>query len=161
MRVNPETEGRIAGQSRTADTPKELRAVFEAYNATAPPESRAFGKAPDYRMVRVEPFHYSFSVTKSCITVGAHGNNEPAARELLRSFAGNSVGNAQGVLEWDDVKRRGLGQLQAQFPLETPAETVAQAMRDLIALTQVSLNAAIRGSANDTVEPQFIKASAS
>ncbi len=150
MRVNPATERRPTGHSRSSESAQELLAVFEAYNASAPPESQAVGNASNYRAVRLDGRgHYIFYQTKAYIAVKVQGFADPPVQELLKSFAGKSVANARVTLNWENGGYLGRGQLQAKFPVETPPETVAQAMRDLIALTQAPVTEALRASANE------------
>jgi hypothetical protein len=146
LRVNPVTERKPTGHARTTEIPSELLAACDAYNASAPPDLRASGNPSNYRTVRFDGFgHYIFRQKKACISVAVHGFAEQAVRELLKTFSGTSIGNSQ-VLMWRDGGYKGLGRLKTEFPLDTSAETIAQAMRDLLALTQAPIAEVLRAS---------------
>jgi hypothetical protein len=146
IRVNPATERRSTGHSQASPL-QELMAAVDAYNASVPADARATGNSPHYRAIRFfGKGHYLFSQGKSNIRVMVRSFADTSVQELLKSCAGKPVGNGQGILKWDDAKFRGLGTLEATFPLETPAETVAQAMRDLIKLTKERVDEALAAS---------------
>jgi hypothetical protein len=164
IRVNPAAERRSTGP--TQSPLPELVAAVEAYNASAPADARATGTSPHFRAVRLfGSGHYLFLQRKSNIGVLVHNFAEASVQELLKSCAGKPVGNGQGMLKWDDAQYRGLGALEATFPLETPAEIVAQAMRDLLKLTKERIDEALSASARrppvSIGEQSISKASAS
>ena len=123
----------------------------------------AEGTAHNYRNVNVRfdsRAHYVFYCTSAYIAVRVQNFEEPSVQELLKSFAGKVVGNAQQALSWKEGGYH-KGQFQAQFPLGTPPETVAQAMRDLLGLTRDSITKVLSTLAKEATEQSFGKTSVS
>lgn len=123
----------------------ELTAIVDAYNSSAPQDAQALGKSPNYRLVRLAEWrgmrtfgtHYEFMQTKDGVGAEFHIESDVARplSESLMPFAGKVVADGRSVLAWDQNWSSGRGRLAARFPRDTPAEVVAQAMRDLIAMT--------------------------
>jgi hypothetical protein len=137
--VSPESEDKPGALGRKPEPYPEMVAAFDAYNASAPQNLRAVGNAPDYRMIHLGPWegraHYLFFQNKTWIDVRVGG--EPSLADLLAPLEGKPVAEGQGTLVWDPAGgARGKGRLFAQFPVATPANTIAQAMRDVLSMTR-------------------------
>jgi len=146
-RVNSASARGNSSAGREPRTPlPELVAVFKAYN-DAPNEAPAVGIAPDYRRVRVAAgsrlLHYNFSQKAHCIIVRYSGevDDPPNMRKAVSALAGKAV--AGNKLDWEPDWRGGRGRLAARFPLETPPQTIAAAMRELISLTRAAVGASL------------------
>ena len=141
--LNPATEDKPGTPPVPKEPCPELAAVVDAYNETAPPDLRATGRAPSYRGIRPNGWpkgmrtHYEFILSRGYIGAELHIESDAARRlgETLERFAGKTVADGQGVLVWNQNWSSGRGRLSAQFPINMPPQTIAQAMRDLIALT--------------------------
>lgn len=136
---------RNAGRERPETFP-QLLAAFNAYNEISK-DSPAFGNAHHYRMVRVgekpRRLHYQFSqLSKSGpIIVAFHAGSDPIKKKVGSELAGKAVAGKE--LSWEPDWRGGEGRLAAKFPLETPPQAVAAAMRDLIDLTRAAVDASL------------------
>lgn len=126
----------------------EFLAVIAAYNGSALPDIRAEGTAPNYRIIHPAdwPFKkflaYSFHWTYQdfVISLTVHPDAPQGFSELLMPFDGTPVASGQKSLEWDRDHNNGRGRLLAKFPIATPAETVAQAMSDLVTMTRATVS---------------------
>jgi hypothetical protein len=149
--VSPESVDRPSrGIASNKEPHSELVAVFDAYNASAPQDIRAVGEAADYRLIhpadwlgRKKVIGYRFRWNRNCILVelctskriGANSAEALALAEILSQLNGTPISNGH-TLSWDKDYRASRGRLFVEFPFSTPPETIAQAMRDLIALTR-------------------------
>jgi hypothetical protein len=84
---------------------------------------------------------YMFTQKPSCLIIALYpGRNAPP--DLAKVISGFHDKHVAGqVLAWDAGPRDGW--LVAKFPLDTPPQTVAGAMRDLISLTHAAVDAAL------------------
>jgi len=145
-RVNSASARGSSNSGREPGEPlPQLVAVFKAYNE-APNDAPAIGNARHYRMVRVAVgprlLHYNFSQRTHIIIVAFHGDaNDPIIRRVASELDGKAVQGEK--LVWEPDWRGGGGRLAARFPLETPPQTVAAAMRDLISLTRAAVDASL------------------
>lgn len=120
----------------------QLLAAFQTYNAQAPQEVKAAGSARTYRMIHVDGWPkyvgYQFTQRPTCLIIALYaGRNAPSnLAKVISGFHDKHVGGQ--VLAWDAGLRDGW--LAAKFPLETPPQTVAGAMRDLISLTRAAVD---------------------
>jgi hypothetical protein len=120
----------------------QLLAVFQAYNAQAPQDVRAAGIARTYRMIHVGGWPkyvgYQFTQRPTCLIIALYaGRNAPSnLAKVISGFRDQHVGGQ--ILAWDAGLRDGW--LTAKFPLETPPQTVAGAMRDLISVTRAAVD---------------------
>ncbi|MFZ0900919.1 MAG: hypothetical protein WA239_19040 [Candidatus Sulfotelmatobacter sp.] len=143
------TRGRNSGRERPDPFP-ELVAVFNAYNTEAPNDIRAVGNAHNYRMIPVDGWHdlhYQFTqrskmIVELCVRRTAPPTILPRVHKALSDFHDKTLANGQVVLVWEP-DFRDTGRLAAKFPLETPPETVAAAMRELISLTRAAVDTAL------------------
>jgi hypothetical protein len=135
----------------------ELVAAFEAYNASAPDDLRAAGEASNYRYIRPvdwpTPHLASYSFRCGPGRIGVQLGVRPAASEdleaVVSSFAREPVAGGQAQLQWSPMLvDKNKGRLFAEFPLETSAATIAQAMRDLISATRTKVGERIKLVAN-------------
>jgi hypothetical protein len=136
--------------SERPDPFPELVAVFNAYNEKAPNDVRAVGTAYNFRMIHLDGWHhlhYQFTqkskmIIELCIGRTAPATILPKVHKALSDFDGKTLANGQAVLVWEPAFR-GTGRLAAKVPLETPPQTVAAAMRDLIDLTRAAVDASL------------------
>jgi hypothetical protein len=137
--------------SERPDPFPELVAVFNAYNEEAPNDVRAVGTAHDYRMIPVDGWHdlhYQFTqkskmmIFELLVRRKAPPTILPKVHKVLSDFDGKTLANGHVVLVWEP-DFRDTGRLAAKFPLETPPETVAAAMRELIFLTRAAVDKAL------------------
>jgi hypothetical protein len=133
----PESEDKSGAIGGTEPYP-ELESAFAAYNASAPQDLQAVGKAINYRMIHLGPWegraHYIFFQNRTWIGVRLGG--ERSLADLLAPLEGKPLADGQGKLVWDPAWHSGEGRLFSQFPVATPANTIAQAMRDLLSMTR-------------------------
>jgi hypothetical protein len=128
-RVDPRSESgpRRSPGSRPAPGP-ELDAAFEAYNANPFEGTHAEGGAPYYRMVRPEymkkrcTYHLSRKANAVCVEMIVR---DDALKEAAKLFDGKTIGYGQGTLKWHESQAPGQSRIAAEFPLDTPAATVA------------------------------------
>ncbi len=131
----------------------ELLAVVNAYNLKAEPDLRVKdGSAHNYRQIvppgwKTSQIHYEFYQSHGEIGAELHVaiRNDPrkvaSIAGFLRPFAGRPVANGERELTWCQKERHsGKGCLAASFPLSSPPESVAAAMRDLISMTRSSVS---------------------
>jgi hypothetical protein len=137
------SDDRVGGAASGRAPRAELAAVVDAWNTGAAPEDEAVGTALNYRQVRVPAWrgmgtHYEFTQARDQVGAELHIESDRARglSEILAPLNGKAVASGQGTLKWDSSWSSGRGRLQALFPLTAPAQTIAQAMSDLIALTR-------------------------
>jgi hypothetical protein len=128
----------------------EFLAVIAAYNDSAPPDLRAEGTAPGYRNIHPADwpyqkflgygFFFRWKGGNFLIRLSIHPDAPQGFEELLAPLNGEPLANGQASLVWDQEYHEGRGRLFAKFPLTTPAETVAQGMRDLIQKTHTKVS---------------------
>lgn len=150
--VTRTSQDRVSPTSTSRKPPPELLASVDAYNAVAPDGLRAVGVSPGYRQIRPPNWppgmrtHYEFRQTSQQLGAELHIESDAARplAEFLRSFAGKPVARGECTLVWDQTWNSGRGRLAAQFAPSTSPQTLAEAMRDLISLTQEPVEAHLR-----------------
>lgn len=144
---------RISGGALPAHN--EFLDVIAAYNDSAPTDVHAEGTAPNYRIIHPADWPFKKSLTYgfrrtgqgSVIQLSVHPDAPQGFEELLAPFDGRPVANGQASLVWDQERtRHRRGRLFAEFPLPAPAETVAQAMNDLITMTRTTVSNKLKAS---------------
>jgi len=136
-----------AGRERPEAFP-ELLAVFDAYNEISK-DFPARGNAHNYRMVRMGegPRRLSYQFTQKSkngpIIVAFHGHGDPIKRKVGSELALAEKAVEGKKLVWEPDWSGGEGRLAARFPLETPPQTVAAAMLDLISMTRAAVEASL------------------
>jgi hypothetical protein len=135
-----------AGRDGGSERPEplgQLLAVFKAYNEVAPQDVRAAGNAYNHRKIHVGGWpkcvSYMFTQRSTYLIIALYAgrNAPPNLAKVISGFHDKHV--AGQALAWDAGLRDGW--LVAKFPLETPPQTVAGAMRDLISLTRAAVDA--------------------
>lgn len=121
----------------------ELDDAFKAYNENPFEGFRAEGAAPDARRILPEYLNKkrcSYHLFRWADSVGVNmAVKDEALKETAKLFVGATVANGQGKLVWYESPVAGRSRVEAEFPLDTPAETIAQAMRDLLSMTKAPI----------------------
>jgi hypothetical protein len=126
----------------------ELAKIVEAYNNEAPNGFLAEGDARNFRMIHPTPDRwrkyvgYQFTQKTNCLIIFLYlGSNGPASlANVLSGFDGKTIGDGKVTLVYEDrPSSKHLAALTAKFPLETPSQIVAAAMRELISLTRADV----------------------
>jgi hypothetical protein len=146
---------RSPGQAAAGRPDEKFLATVDAYNATAPLELQARGTAPAYRMIHPAdwPFTkflaYCILRTRDGISdqLMVHKDAEQRFVELAKGFAGKTIANGAELL-WEEKENVswGAGRLSLQFPATAPAETIAEGMQKLIAMTRPKVSEEIKAS---------------
>jgi hypothetical protein len=119
---------------------EELLAAVEAYNLSAPTDLKAVGTSPRYRNIRIAPWegrtHYGFIWRGKSIRVKLSWKegDPPSLLEVVKKYAGRTLGD--GVVLEIEEDGGNLARLYAKFPTETPPQTIANAMGDLLSMTK-------------------------
>lgn len=137
-----------AGRERPETFP-QLLAVFNAYNEISKDFPAQHGNARGFRIVRIHkgplPLSYQFVQTSKSapIIVQFNARREPIKQKVGSESALAEKAVAGKKLVWEPDFGGGEGRLAARFPLETPPQTVAAAMRELISLTRAAIDASL------------------
>ena len=130
------------GASSTKAMGMEFQAVLEAYNAVAAPELQAKGRAPNFRVIRLEGWpgsvHYEFMAGKEFLSVEFHIESAPHRwlGELIRNFPSDKTLVYNHPLEWEPKWSGSKGRVRTVFPISTPPDKVAAAMHEFIQATR-------------------------
>lgn len=138
--IAPEDRTQGARPSRAPSA--EFQAVLDAYNATASPELQALGRSPGFRVIRPPGWpgnvHYEFMTGNGLVSVEFH--IESSAHRwlgnLIKKFTEDKNLGYPHPLEWEPKWSNSKGRIRSLFPIQTPAEKVAEAMTRLIATTR-------------------------
>jgi hypothetical protein len=136
----------------------ELAAVVSAWLAVpdemhplGPCDSKGPGKGQwqQIRGVREWQYgriHWEFmqSLKPPGISVELHTEQYIHPADVLASLHGTAVAGGLTTLTWDDVTSKWRHRLAAGFPQDTPPSIIAEAMRELIKLTEDRVTASLR-----------------
>lgn len=128
------------GSREHPQTFPELLVAFNEYNEISKDFPAQRGNAQKFRIVRIgeKPRRLSYQFTQmnrnGPIIVAFHAHGDPIKRKVGSELAEKVVEGAK--LVWEPDWRSREGRLAAKFPLQTPPQTVAAAMRELISLTR-------------------------
>jgi hypothetical protein len=145
-RVDPRSEPPRSRKQREDPLPPagpELDKAFKAYNENPFEGAPAEGAALHFRQIRPESLkkRCTYHLFRRANSIGVSMIvRDEALKETARLFDGRPVANGQGKqLVWYESPVAGRSRLKAEFPLDTPAETIAQAMRDLMSMTKAPI----------------------
>lgn len=134
------------------ETNKEFQEVLDTYSAKADPRFPIVGQAKasgNWRLVRPSTWpppwrlHYEFYRISSGITAELHLESESVRilAPLLKGFVEHENPGFKYPLRWDPNWSKGKGRLIVAVPPNSPADTVADTMCELIKLTYEEITA--------------------
>jgi hypothetical protein len=120
--------------------------VVRLYNMPASEELKTRNKAKTYRQIRFNTWpssvHYEFNDYRSSNQIGVelHLESDDVAflGETIKQYAGKNI--VGSTLEWDDKWSKKRGRIALKYSPDTDALSIANAMNELIKLTQKSVS---------------------
>lgn len=126
----------------------DFQAVLDAYTAIAGPGCGLSGQAYNYRQIRPRGWpaglHYEFLKTVDAVGVEIHLESKAAltVSTTVQALARKTIPDSAQRLQWESAWTYG-PRLYVKFPVTTPPERVAAAMKQLIDLTYRTITLAL------------------